>query len=293
MRNTIILTTFILWVASCQNKATEKDLVGETKDSLSTRAMVMPDTTNSGNWPEVMMETNFGDIRLALNPATPQHSNNFLKLVKEGYYDGLLFHRVINGFVIQGGDPDSKNAPKGKKLGDGGPNYTIPAEFRDSIFHFKGALAAARESDDINPKKESSASQFYIVTGNKYEEAEFKERLGNKMISQFLQNPKNIEFKKRMAAAQAMQSEVAFRKVVDEIKPRVKPQVDSIFENIPNRVKDIYATWGGTPFLDMNYTVYGKVTSGYAIIEKIQKVKRDKNDRPEEDVIIKKAYLLK
>ena len=128
------------------------------------------------------------------------------------------------------------------------------------------------------------------MTGSRFEEKEFKDRLGNKLISQYLADPKNVEVKRRMQAAQAMQSEVAFRRVVEEIKPQVKPMVDSIFQSIPQRVKDIYATWGGTPFLDMNYTVFGKVISGFNVIDSIQKVKTDKNDRPKKDVIIIRAY---
>lgn len=289
MRNRLLIAS-ILILSACDSNTKKQDLVEETKQSISERPVVVPDTLNTHGWKEVVMETTAGNVTLALNPATPQHSDNFIKLVNKGYYDGLLFHRVINGFVIQGGDPDSKNAPKGKKLGDGGPNYTIPAEFVDTIYHFKGALAAARESDDVNPEKRSSASQFYIVTGSRFEEKEFKDRLGNKLISQYLADPKNVEVKKRMQAAQAMQSEVAFRRVVEEIKPKVKPMVDSIFRSIPQRVKDIYARWGGTPFLDMNYTVFGKVINGFNVIDSIQKLKTDKNDRPEKDVVIIQAY---
>ena len=114
---------------------------------------------------DVLLETSMGNISIRLSDATPLHRDNFLKLVKSKYYDGLLFHRVINHFMIQGGDPDSRNAPAGKPLGDGGPSYTIPAEFRPQLFHKKGVIAAARESDDVNPQKASSASQFYLTQG--------------------------------------------------------------------------------------------------------------------------------
>lgn len=116
----------------------------------------------------VEMDTNFGDIRILLYNSTPLHQANFLKLVKEGFYNDQLFHRVISDFMIQAGDPNSKDAAQGEMLGMGGPGYTIPAEFRENLFHKKGALAAARKGDAVNPKKESSGSQFYIVQGKVY-----------------------------------------------------------------------------------------------------------------------------
>ncbi|HQW14225.1 MAG TPA: peptidylprolyl isomerase [Niabella sp.] len=119
---------------------------------------------------DVLLETNMGNMVLRLSDETPLHRNNFLKLVKTKYYDGVLFHRVINKFMIQSGDPNSRNAPAGKPLGEGEPNYRLAAEFIPSLFHKKGALAAAREGDDANPKKESSASQFYIVQGKVWTE---------------------------------------------------------------------------------------------------------------------------
>ena len=114
---------------------------------------------------DVLLETSMGNIQIRLSDETPLHRDNFLKLVKAKYYDGILFHRVINHFMIQAGDPDSRKAPAGKPLGDGGPSYTIPAEFRLDLFHKKGVIAAARESDDVNLQKASSGSQFYLVQG--------------------------------------------------------------------------------------------------------------------------------
>ena len=119
----------------------------------------------------VLIMTDFGNMKVLLYEDTPLHRENFIKLVKSGYYDGLLFHRVINGFMIQGGDPDSRNAQPGVMLGNGGPGYTIPAEFNPKYFHKKGVIAAAREGDNVNPNKESSGSQFYIVQGKVYNEA--------------------------------------------------------------------------------------------------------------------------
>jgi cyclophilin family peptidyl-prolyl cis-trans isomerase len=120
----------------------------------------------------VLISTSYGDMKIKLYNETPKHRDNFVKLVKQGYFDGTLFHRVIKGFMIQGGDPDSREAKPGQALGMGGPNYTIPAEFNHKYFHKKGALAAARQGDQTNPKKESSGSQFYIVQGKKYTQSE-------------------------------------------------------------------------------------------------------------------------
>ncbi|MES1219796.1 MAG: peptidylprolyl isomerase, partial [Bacteroidota bacterium] len=120
---------------------------------------------------DIELVTNYGNIVLRLYDSTPLHRDNFIRLVKTGYYDSVLFHRVINHFMIQSGDPDSKHAEPGQPLGNGGPKYTVPAEFRESIFHKKGVLAAARQGDDVNPEKASSGSQFYIVQGKTFSDA--------------------------------------------------------------------------------------------------------------------------
>jgi len=120
---------------------------------------------------DVLLQTNMGDIAIRLSDSTPLHRDNFLKLVKEGFYDSVLFHRVIKNFMIQSGDPNSKNAPAGQPLGNGSPGYTIPAEFRTTLFHKKGMIAAARQGDDVNPMKESSGSQFYITQGKVFTDA--------------------------------------------------------------------------------------------------------------------------
>lgn len=120
---------------------------------------------------DVLIITTMGEMRVRLSDSTPLHRDNFLRLVKQHYYDSVLFHRVINQFMIQAGDPNSKQAPPGKPLGDGGPGYTIPAEFRPTIFHKKGVIAAARQGDQVNPEKASSGSQFYIVQGRIFTDA--------------------------------------------------------------------------------------------------------------------------
>lgn len=193
--------------------------------------------------PMVRISTNYGDIVVRLYDETPEHRDNFLKLAREGYYDSTLFHRVIKDFMIQGGDPDSKYAEAGVRLGEGGPDYRLDAEFRTpQLLHKRGALAAAREGDAVNPMKKSSASQFYVVWGKIY-------------------TPEEVEF-----MSQRMK-EVG----LGELSPEQK---------------ELYTTVGGTPFLDGQYTVFGEITKGLEVVDKIQNVATDANDRPLEDVRI-------
>ncbi|RLD43122.1 MAG: peptidylprolyl isomerase [Bacteroidetes bacterium] len=186
----------------------------------------------------VKISTDYGDMVIKLYNETPKHRDNFIKLAKEGFYNGTIFHRVIKSFMIQGGDPESKNAVAGAMYGNGGPGYTIPAEFNKNLFHKKGALAAARLGDGQNPKKASSGSQFYIVQGKKYTNLEIS------------------TLEKRMGRM------------------------------ISSEQKEAYSTIGGTPFLDMNYTVFGEVIEGMDVIDKIAAVKTLPGDRPEKDVKI-------
>ncbi|MBP7821333.1 MAG: peptidylprolyl isomerase [Saprospiraceae bacterium] len=187
----------------------------------------------------VEIQTDFGNMIVELFDSTPQHRDNFLKLAEEHYFDDLLFHRVIEGFMIQGGDPNSKGAKAGVPLGSGGPSYTIPAEFVDTLAHIKGALAAARTGDNVNPQKRSSGSQFYIVQGT----PQTKESLSN------------IESKKG-------------------------------FHYSPDVIAE-YLKVGGTPFLDRDYTVFGRVIQGLDVIDKIAAVQKGPGDRPASDVKMK------
>ncbi len=187
----------------------------------------------------VSIETPMGIMVAKLYDQTPKHRDNFFKLVEEGFFDGLLFHRVISGFMIQGGDPNSRGADKTKMLGGGGPGYTVPAEFNPALIHRKGALAAARTGDQVNPKKESSGSQFYIVQGSVQSDQSLTQNEERKGI--------------RYTAAQ----------------------------------REAYKTLGGTPFLDMDYTVFGEVVYGLDVIDKIAATRTERGDRPAEDVAMK------
>jgi len=201
----------------------------------------------------VLLETTQGNIELKLYNLTPLHRDNFKALVKEGAYDSLLFHRVIRDFMIQGGDPDSKNAAPGVMLGEGDRPYTVPAEFRleEGIFHRRGVLAAAREGDDVNPEQRSSAMQFYIVWGRKFDDTG-----------------------------------------LDKIQERLDARTNGRVKLTPE-MRDVYKTVGGTPHLDGQYTVFGEVISGLDVVDAIQKVPTDENDRPLEDVRILKARIVK
>lgn len=181
----------------------------------------------------VLIQTPEGDMIAEIFDSTPLHQDNFVKLVEQSYYDSLLFHRVIQGFMVQGGDPDSRNAPPNKMLGSGGPKETIKAEFLDSLAHVKGALSAARTN---NPQKRSSGSQFYIVQGKPVTDQELNKQEGQE----------------------------GFR--------------------YPSHVRETYLEQGGTPFLDQNYTVFGRVIEGLEVIDRIAAQPTNPSNRPLEDV---------
>ena len=189
----------------------------------------------------VIIHTDYGDMVIELSDSTPGHRDNFLKLASEGFYNDLLFHRVIEGFMIQGGDPESKDATPGARLGSGGPGYTIDAEIRADHLHYKGALAAARQGDQANPARKSSGSQFYIVHGKKWDDA-----------------------------------------ALDRIEQQPHMQIAGF--TFSDSARTVYKEIGGTPLLDMNYTVFGQVTEGLNIIDSIATVRTLQGDRPAEDV---------
>ena len=242
------------------------------------------------------IKTTEGDIVIRLYDETPRHRDNFLKLAKNGYFNGTLFHRVIKDFMIQGGDPDSKNAPKGKILGTGGPDYTIPAEFvYPRYFHKRGALSAARTGDEVNPDRESSGSQFYIVWGKIYKPAELKQ-MERQMAMQQEQEVFNLlakehreeimEFRRKrdQAGLQTLQEQL-----IEETKKICRQKGKPTFTT---EQTEAYTTVGGTPFLDNQYTVFGEVEEGINVVERIQNRKTDRNDRPTEDVKVEAIAIL-
>ena len=170
----LLTVLFCLFLASCcSSKTSEAPAERNNEAAVATQStdnqtQNQLTTRNMENLTKVLFKTSEGDITIALYDNTPKHKENFLKLVKDGYYNGILFHRIIQGFMIQTGDPESKGAPAGKMLGNGGPGYTIPAEFKPENYHKRGAVAAARQGDQVNPTKASSGSQFYIVDGKTF-----------------------------------------------------------------------------------------------------------------------------
>ena len=251
--------------------------------------------------PIVTFETNHGVIKVKLYNETPLHRDNFVKLAEEHYFDSLLFHRVIDNFMIQAGDPDSKGAPAGKTLGMGGPGYTIPAEFNTKFIHKKGALAAARRGGPQNPKKESSGSQFYIVVGQQVPVeqldamiAQKADQAKNEFIQTKLYQPENKNVLDELIKLQQAGDRQNFFQKIQEFEAQYSDSLKNIQTfTYTEEQKNIYSTIGGTPHLDMDYTVFGEVTEGLDVVDKIAKVKTDRNNRPLEDVIITKVSVEK
>ena len=237
--------------------------------------------------PTLDIATTAGPIKIRLYDDTPLHRDNFLKLAKEGYYDGVLFHRVINEFMVQTGDPESKEAPKGAMLGSGGPGYTVPAEIvYPKHYHKYGALAAARTGDEMNPERKSSGSQFYIVTGKTYtpqqlsrmEQASVQKQLQSYFMELQRQNMDTI--RQLRLAKDTVGLDNLRQELIKQTEANVKPVTMT-----EEQVRD-YTTIGGTPHLDGQYTVFGEVLEGMETVEKIQKAETDGRDRPVEDIRI-------
>ena len=226
-----------------------------------------------------------GDITVRLYDETPIHRDNFIKLVKEGYYDGTLFHRVIKDFMIQGGDPDSKGAPAGKMLGVGGPDYTLEAEIKDGLFHKRGALAAARQGDEVNPERRSSGSQFYIVWGQKYNEGQlrqFSKQLKMQKVQQIF-NQLASEHRKEIMQMRRERNRAGLQELQDKLAAEAEKQAAD-YTGLSDIQQKIYSTIGGTPHLDGQYTVFGEVEDGLDVVEMIQSSATGRADRPVDDI---------
>jgi cyclophilin family peptidyl-prolyl cis-trans isomerase len=235
----------------------------------------------------ITIKTRFGDMVAILYDETPKHKENFLKLARQHYYDSLLFHRVIDGFMIQGGDPDSKKAPSGQRLGNGGPGYTVPAEFNPRFFHEKGALSAARLGDQVNAEKASSGSQFYIVHGTKQSESQLKldPEKYNRALQQFFQKQENQVYRDSINFFMRNRDEKGFQTYLERLQPVVEQQLGiSVDRDISPEALKAYTTIGGAPHLDGQYTVFGKVIKGLDVIDKIAAAQRDMHERPLEDI---------
>lgn len=249
--------------------------------------------TNPGDV-KVLLHTTLGDITLLLYGDTPRHTENFVKLVKSGHYDGLLFHRVISDFMVQAGDPESKNAPKGKMLGGGDMPYEIEAEIDfPKHFHHRGAIAAARQGDSVNPERKSSGSQFYIVTGKKFSPAQL-DQMEHKAVMRHKQevfDSLSVQHRDSIMSMRRNRDHAGLEALRQQLADQTeKLTADSTFFTPEQR--DTYMREGGTPHLDGAYTVFGRVISGMDVVDKIQQVETDGNDRPIEDVRILSATVL-
>ncbi len=254
-----------------------------------------PEKGKTEKMTQVKLETSLGDIVVELYNETPQHRDNFIKLVKEGYYDGVLFHRVIKDFMIQTGDGNSKNAGPDRPLGDGDPGYTIEAEFiYPKYFHKRGALAAARTGDQVNPERRSSGSQFYIVTGKIYSSDELQmmaKRMGD-MQKQEIFRRLVMENKARIDELQNSQDNAALQALQNELIQQTEAEAAKTPFKMTDEQIDAYTSVGGTPHLDGQYTVFGEVIKGMDVVDKIQNTQTSRADRPTTDIKIIKATIL-
>lgn len=241
---------------------------------------------------KLMIVTDFGTIKLKLYNETPVHRDNFVKLIKAHYFDSLMFHRVIQGFMIQGGDPDSKNAPPLIELGNGGPGYNLPAEFNSRLFHKKGVLAAARDGDLENPSQASSASQFYIVQGKVYNDSllniQAKRITRLKLFNTVVNRDENKLLLKRYRAFVKTQQEDSMKVLNDIITKQVEAELPGakLYTFTDEQIKT-YTTIGGTPHLDQSYTIFGEVYEGIEVIDSIAKQQVGKYNRPISDIRMK------
>lgn len=237
----------------------------------------------------VEIKTTEGDLTVRLFGDTPRHRDNFVKLAKEGYYNRVLFHRVINEFMVQTGDPDSKTAPAGKTLGSGGPGYDIEAEIvYPTHFHKRGALAAARQGDQVNPERRSSGSQFYIVTGKAYNDSTLNqmERQLQMMQKQNIFNDLAREHRDSIMTLRRNRDQAGLQALQDELVAITEKKAAEAPARLTAEQREAYTTTGGTPHLDNQYTVFGEVVDGMDVIDKIEKVETDSHDRPLKDVKI-------
>lgn len=242
----------------------------------------------------VKLETTMGNITVALYNETPKHRDNFIKLVKEGVYDSTLFHRVIKQFMIQAGDPDSKNASDTAMLGSGDVGYIIPAEFNPKFFHKKGVLAAARQGDDVNPEKASSGCQFYIVTGRKFTEPQLlgMENKINEQREEALFDSLARQHMKEIYKMRKAGDNAGLLELQDTLEAQARELADKEekFRFTPEQIK-AYSTIGGAPHLDGSYTVFGEVTEGMEVVDNIEIAKTNRADRPIENIRILKASI--
>lgn len=281
--------TVLISLISC-GSSSNGATIEETESTESTETSTKK--SNSDKDFLITISTEFGDMYAILYDETPKHKANFIKLAQEKFYDSLLFHRIIEGFMIQGGDPQSKNAAPGTRLGSGGPGYTVEAEIKPNLYHKKGAFSAARQGDNVNPERRSSGSQFYIVQGIKYEtqqlvgmeqNAAFQKK--NEIFNKYLTRPENSAILQQVQQHQASGNRAAFDSLIQTIQPKIEEEFNKQGGfSFSEKMKSDYQTIGGAPHLDGQYTVFGQVIKGLEIIDLIAKQPKDGGDRPTKDI---------
>lgn len=276
-RTTILFTLILCCITACTGNQKKNNNMANDNATL------------------VKIETTMGDITVKLYDETPKHKENFIKLVKEGVYDSTLFHRVIKNFMIQAGDPTSKTASATDTLGSGDVGYTIPAEFNPKFFHKRGVLAAARQGDDVNPNKESSGCQFYIVTGRKFSEAQMI-NMENQMNEARLDTVFQALARKHMKEIYKMRKAndmEGLMELQDSLENQARKEVakEPALKFTPEQIK-AYTTVGGAPHLDGSYTVFGEVVDGMNVVAEIETAKTNRQDRPTQDIRILKATVV-
>lgn len=241
----------------------------------------------------ITLKTTEGDISVRLYDETPIHRDNFVRLCRDGYYDGILFHRVIKDFMIQGGDPDSRTATPTQQLGTGGPDYTLEAEIQPALIHRRGTLAAARQGDEVNPERRSSGSQFYITWGQVYNENQLRqmERQLGMMAEQARFQQLARERKAEIMQLRRNRDHGGLMKLQDELIAEAKAYAKTAGK-LSEAQFEAYTTVGGVPHLDGQYTVFGEVTEGLEIVERIQNAETRPGDRPVNDVRILSATVI-
>lgn len=292
IKKAILFSAFVaaagLFMAACSGKGNEAKA-----ENIQPIVMNTDSIAKEIPGPVVEIKTSKGDIIVKLYNDTPLHRDNFLKLVKDGFYEGLLFHRVINNFMVQAGDPDSKDAAPGRQLGAGNPGYTIEAEIDyPNHYHKYGALAAARTGDAANPERRSSGSQFYIVTGQKVPASQLQSLASRSVMPQrqAMLNRLAASYADSIRAMQAAGDREGLMNLQNELIARVEKEIPD--QPLDEKVAADYTTVGGAPHLDGQYTVFGEVLKGMDVVEKIQNVETDRNDRPVEDIKILSVKIL-
>ena len=238
----------------------------------------------------VVFHTPYGDMKAILYEETPLHKENFIKLVESGQYDSTIFHRVIKDFMIQGGDVSTKPTQEEEPL----KNYTIAAEINDQFYHVKGALAAARMGDNVNPERKSSGTQFYIVDGQTYEPSELENMAQGRMAQQkqmlirkCLEMKKYASLRNEVIEMQKNQDMQGLMKFMDKADTLIAQEFGEIeLYTFSEDQKEAYQSKGGAPHLDGEYTVFGRVVEGIGVIDSIAAVRTAQADKPVENIYI-------